>query len=70
VMIKEYFRTGCSSVLWPAHLVGRTKEYYHIERMMNLDKIPRPHGFKLACFPIKVKKGSMGWVRPVAIIEE
>jgi len=70
LMINEYQKTGNSAVLWPAHLTGRIKEYFHIERLINLDKIPQPHGFKVACFPIKIKKASMGWVRAVAMVEE
>ena len=41
-----------------------------MEKMCNLDKIPKPFGFKVSCFPVKIKSASAGWVRPVAIIEE
>jgi kynurenine formamidase len=68
-MVEYYRHTKDNSFLWPGHLTGRTKEYYHIEKMANLEQIPKPHGFKVACFPIKVEKGSAGWVRPVAIVE-
>jgi kynurenine formamidase len=40
-----------------------------MEKMANLDKIPFPHGFKVACFPIKIKSASAGWTRPVAIVD-
>jgi len=69
-MVEDYHRTKDNSLLWPGHLTGRTREYYHIEKMANLEQIPKPHGFKVACFPIKVEKGSAGWVRPVAIVED
>lgn len=69
-MIHDYRKTKDKSFLWPAHFAGRTKEYCHIEKMANLDKIPKPFGFKVVCFPIKIKKASAGWVRPVAIVEE
>jgi len=69
-MIKDYLKTKDKRYLWPAHLVGREKEYCHIEKLVNLDKIPIPYGFKIACFPINIKGASAGWVRAVAIIRE
>ncbi len=69
-MIEDFFRTSDSEYLWPAHIYGRTKEYCHIERLANLDHIPVPYGFTVACFPIKVKGAGAGWIRAVAIIEE
>jgi kynurenine formamidase len=69
-MLNDYLREKDNSCLWPAHFAGRVKEYCHIEKMANLDKIPKPFGFKVICFPIKIRKASAGWVRPVAIIEE
>jgi kynurenine formamidase len=66
---EEFARTGDRSLLWGAHFVGRDKEYCHIEKLANLDKLPKPHGFKVACFPVKLAGGSAGWVRVVAIIE-
>jgi kynurenine formamidase len=38
--------------------------------LANLDKIPKPYGFKVAVFPIKIVKASAAWIRAVAIIEE
>jgi kynurenine formamidase len=69
-MAEDYGQSGDGRVIWPAHFAGITKEYCHIEKLANLDKIPRPYGFKVACFPIKIAKASAGWVRAVAIIEE
>jgi len=68
-MIEDYFRTGDNSFLWPAHFYGRTKEYCHIERLCNLDAIPRSTGFKVSCFPIKIKGAGAGWIRAVAIVD-
>lgn len=67
-MGRRYSETGDSSELWPAHFFGREKEYCHIEKMANLDKLPA-YGFKVAVFPIKIKNASAGWARPVALIE-
>ena len=67
-MLKEQ-KSGKQNALWPAHVAGREKEYCHIEKLANLDKIPKPYGFKVAVFPIKIARASAGWVRAVAIIE-
>jgi kynurenine formamidase len=66
----ELFRqTGDNSILWEAHRVGKDHEYYHMEKLANLDQLP-PYGFDLVCIPIAIKDGSAGWVRPVAIVKE
>ncbi len=68
-MAQIYFKEKDSSHLWPAHLAGRQKEYCQIEKLTNLDKLPNAFGFKVCCFPIKIKNASAGWVRVVGIIE-
>ncbi len=69
VMVAEVKR-GIKDKLWAAHFVGREREYCHMEKLANLDKIPTPFGFKVAAFPILIERASAGWVRAVAIIEE
>ncbi len=66
----EAHKRGEGDALWPSHFAGRVKEYCHLEKLANLDKIPRPYGFKVAVFPVKIAKASAGWCRPVAIVEE
>lgn len=67
----EDFKKGVPGALWPSHHdVGRRKEYCQIEKLANLDRIPKPFGFKVACFPVKLAKASAGWCRAVAIVEE
>ncbi|MDD5288009.1 MAG: cyclase family protein [Dehalococcoidales bacterium] len=69
--IREEFRkTGDKSILWGAHYAGIEKEYCHIEKLANLDKLPSPFGFKVACFPVKLLNASAGWVRVAAIFED
>ena len=69
--IKEEFdRTHDKKLIWTAHKAGIKKEYCHIEKLANLDKLPMPFGFKVACFPIKITGGSAGWSRVVAIFPE
>ena len=67
-MRDEYQRTGAPSILWEAHFAGIDQEYCQIEKLVNLDQIPRPACFKVACFPIKVEGGSGGWCRAVAFV--
>jgi kynurenine formamidase len=68
--MEDEYRRGIKNKFWAAHFVGREKEYCHIENLVNLDQIPKPYGFKVAVFPIKIKRASAGWVRAVTIIEE
>jgi kynurenine formamidase len=68
---KERFKSsGDAGLIWEAHRVGRDLEYCHIEKLANLDALPRPFGFKVACFPVKLSGGSAGWTRVVAIFED
>jgi len=55
---------------WEAHRVMREREYYHIENLINLDQIPKPFGFTISAFPIKLRGASASPIRAVAIIEE
>lgn len=64
---EEFARTGNASILWEGHRVGMQEEYCHIEKLANLDQLPRPFGFKVSCFPVKVTGGSAGWARVVAM---
>ncbi len=66
--IADYRRTGDGRYLWPAHFAGMTKEYCQIEKLANLERLPRPHGFYVSCLPIKIKGGSAGWCRAVALV--
>ncbi len=67
---EEFQETKDKSIIWGGHFAGIDKEYCHIEKLANLDKLPGSSGFKVACFPIKVTAGSAGWSRVVAIVEE
>jgi kynurenine formamidase len=53
---------------FPAHFVGREREHMHLEKLVGLGQLPRPHGFWFTAFPIKLRGGSAGWVRPVAMV--
>jgi kynurenine formamidase len=53
-----------------AHFVGHQREYCHLESLANLDRIPKPYGFMVSVFPIKIEGASAGWTRAVAILED
>jgi cyclase len=69
-MIRRFQETGDRSVLWPAHFAGRRTEYCQIERLANLDALPAPFGFRVACFPVKIVGAGAGWTRAVALVDE
>jgi kynurenine formamidase len=65
---KRYAETGNAGLIWEGHKAGREIGYCHIEKLANLESLPAT-GFKVACFPVKIKAASAGWTRAVAIIE-
>jgi kynurenine formamidase len=69
-MLTDYRRTGDGRSIWPAHFAGLTREYCQIEKLANLDQIPRPHGFYVSCLPVKIAGASAGWCRAVALVPE
>jgi kynurenine formamidase len=52
-------------VFWAAHQCDRP--YSQIERLVNVGALP-PSGFQVACFPLKIRGGSAGPARVVAIM--
>ena len=55
---------------WEAHRVMWDEEYWHLENLMNLDQIGRPHGFTLSVMPVKWVGSTAAPVRAVAIVED
>ena len=53
-------------VFWQAHQADLP--YSQIERLVGLDRLP-PRGFTVACFPLKIERGSGAPARVVAILE-
>lgn len=67
-MLKEFLETKDPSKFYPAHFYGRKKEFIHIERLANLEKLP-DFGFKVSCFPIRIKNTGAAWARVVAFLD-
>ncbi len=55
---------------WEAHRVMWDEEYWHLENLMNLEQIGRPHGFQLSVLPAKWVGTTAAPVRAVAIVED
>ena len=68
-MIKKAKETGDPEFFWEAHLVGKRKEYCHIEQLVNLDSLPFT-GFNIAVFPMKIVGASAAPARVVALMYE
>ena len=66
---KRVEETGDTSLIWEGHKAGRDIGYCHMEKLTNLDRLPC-NGFMVSCFPAKIKNGSAGWTRAVAILND
>lgn len=65
-MLSEFLQTRDVKKFYPAHFHGRSRGFIHIERLAHLEKLPG-HGFKVICFPIRIKTTGAAWARVVAI---
>lgn len=65
---RRYAETGDASLIWEGHRAGMVRAYCHIEKLTNLHALPAT-GFEVACFPFKIKGGSAGFTRAVAIFD-
>lgn len=68
-MGRDYMETGDPSYLWPAHFVGREREYAQIEKLAHLGDLPADTGYTVVCFPVSIERASAGWTRAVAIFD-
>jgi len=66
---RRYAETHDPHIIWEGHKAGRHKGYCHLEKLHNLEALPAD-GFTVACFPVKIRGGSAGWTRAVAIIDD
>ncbi len=66
---KKYAASGDASLIWEGHKAGRDIGYCHLEKLHNLEVLP-PSGFYISCFPHKIRGGSAGWTRAVAIFDD
>ncbi len=66
---KRYSESRDASVIWEGHKASSTTGYCHLEKLHNLEALPS-HGFRIACFPVKIRGASAGWTRAVAIFPD
>ena len=66
-MLAEFLKTKDPKKFYPAHFYGRQKEFIHIERLANLEKLPGT-GFKVLCFPVRIRNTGAAWSRVVALL--
>jgi kynurenine formamidase len=66
---RRFAETADASIIWEGHKAGREAGYCQIEKLHNLEALPAT-GFTLSCLPVKVKNGSAGWTRAVAILPD
>ncbi|MDL2219100.1 cyclase family protein [Ruminococcaceae bacterium OttesenSCG-928-O06] len=69
LVAKVYEKTKDPSIVWEGHKAGREKAYVQMEKLANLDKIPKT-GFTFIGFPVKIERASAGWIRAVAMLED
>jgi kynurenine formamidase len=67
VMIADYQKTRDKSKIWDAHFACRDVEFYVVQQLANLEKLP-PHGFQVAFFPILLVGASAAPARVVAFL--
>ncbi len=56
-------------LFWEGHRVGTELEYFHMEQLVNLDKLP-VQGFKVCVFPLPIRGASAAPARVVTIMDE
>lgn len=66
---RRFAETGDASLIWEGHKAGREAGYCQIEKLHNLEALPAT-GFTVSCLPVKVRGGSAGWTRAVAILDD
>ena len=66
-LMTERFLKGETESYFPVHRAGRHTEWTHAEKLANLASLPRPSGFKVMFFPVKVAGATGAWIRAVAV---
>ncbi|PTX05302.1 cyclase family protein [Pararhodobacter aggregans] len=65
---RAYAESHDPAIIWEGHRASMEIGYCHMEKLSNLDQLPAT-GFKVSCFPFKIRKASAGFTRCVAILE-
>lgn len=65
----DELKAGNPHAMYPAHMLGREREFCFVELLTNLHLLPKT-GFTVSLFPVKIHRGSGGWTRAVAILPD
>lgn len=65
---EKYAQSGDASLIWEGHKAGMKRAFCHIEKLSNLELLPAT-GFRISCFPFKIRAASAGFTRAVAIFD-
>jgi kynurenine formamidase len=68
VTAKRYAETRDAGLIWEGHKAGRDGIFLHMEKLSQLETLPAT-GFTVSCLPVKIRGGSAGWCRAVAIFD-
>lgn len=68
-IIRRFLATGDSATLWPAHMLGRRRPYYQVERLRNLGLLPAT-GFVVIALPVLIEGATAAWTRAVAFVPD
>jgi cyclase len=68
-MLRAYLQSNDSRILWPCHMLGRERPYYHYENLSNLHKLP-PKDFIIWGPPIVVGGATAAWARVLALVPQ
>ncbi|MBP2550807.1 kynurenine formamidase [Neorhizobium galegae] len=64
--VERFAATGNAGLIWEGHKAGRDGIFLHMEKLARLEELPA-RGFTVSCLPVKIKGGSAGWCRAVAM---
>jgi cyclase len=66
-ILRRFLTTGDPGTLWPAHMLGRRRPYYQVERLRNLELLPAT-GFVVVAMPVLIDGATAAWTRAVAFV--
>lgn len=69
VMSRRFVETHDPAVLWPTHVLGRSRPYYQLERLYDLEAFENVDLLEFIALPIKLCCGA-AWARAIARISE
>ncbi|QIE54954.1 cyclase family protein [Pikeienuella piscinae] len=69
ITAERWAETRDPAIIWEGHRASIEIGYCHMEKLSNLETLPAT-GFEISCFPVKLRNGSAGFTRAVAIVGE